>query len=204
MNSFLDTYSRRLAIAVECGTSNALIRGDSISGKWSNQPRIWTPSRPLSIAEELLNSVDSVSVDEIPKRVLKFTKDYGPLILPFQSGKHFDFPLSEWLGKRAEFIGAWKILSAGVARDGPVQVGIDKGDRFEFTSRELRFCTARLAAYVSLELAAVPPGRLRICHNRLNGCKTPYFFATDLRNRYCSESCSKAAIREAKLRWWNE
>lgn len=227
MGRYLDTISRKFGIEVESGVATASHSGDVVSGRWASSPRVWTPrSWPRSIAEELLNSIESVSVERFPDVVVEFTKKYGVLTLPFKKGESFRFAISEWLSKRAELDATWRVVSSlrGDGGGRPIRIWMDKGERFEFSAGHLRFHTNNLDTYVNLEIAAVPPIRLRICQNRLsqvnrqvpavptiqllenqlNDCKAPYFIATDLRDRYCSKDCSSAAVREAKLRWWNE
>ena len=212
MKTYLDTLSRKFAIAVECGVSDVCLKGKVITGKWRKSPKVWTPaSSPRSIAEELLNSTEAVSVADLPRVAAEFTKKYGPIMMPFQSGGCFQFSVSEWLSKRAELEATWRLVSAArrnaPAGGSPVKVCMDRGEYFEFSAGRLRFRTTHLDTYVSLEIAAVPKSRLRVCENRLSpsqGCKSPYFIATDLRNKYCSGTCSAAAVREAKRRWWND
>jgi hypothetical protein len=207
VKSYLDSISRRFGIAVESGTSSVSLKGSTVSGRWSKPPKVWTPrSASRSIAEELLNSTEAVSVQEIPETVAAFTRKYGPLTLPCCPGNEFDFTLSQWLGKRAELDAVWRLVSSARTRSGgaPVRAFVGNAEFFEFGVGGMTFHTSRLDTYISLEIAAVPNGRLRICPNRLDGCKCPYFIAVDLRNQYCSDRCASVAVRKTKLRWWNE
>jgi hypothetical protein len=62
--------------------------------------------------------------------------------------------------------------------------------------------------------ATISPVEAAIFHLRQNyrralccsnpECPAPYFFATKLRQKYCSDACAIPAQREAKRRWWNE
>ena len=209
---YLETVSRKFAIAVECGVSAISLKSGVIAGEWQKSPRVWTPaSSPRSIAEELLNSTEAVSIEDVPRAVVEFTKKYGPITVPFRSGGCFQFSVPEWLSKRAELEATWRLVASArrsvPAGGSSVKVWMDKGEYFEFSAGRLRFRTTHLDTYVSLEIAAVPKSRLRVCENRLNpleGCKSPYFVASDLRKKYCSGICAAAAVREAKRRWWND
>src|ERR1700730_5773189 len=205
MTSYLDTISRRLEIAVECGASEVSLKANVISGRWCSTPKVVTPTSPRSVVEDLLNSTESVSVHAFGKVATDFTRRYGALALPYRPNEKFSFSLSDWIRDQKQMESVWHILSGqSHAPSARTRVFMSEGERFEITAGHLSFRTVYLQTYAYLAMAAVPKRRLCVCANRLAGCKTPFFIAKDLRSKYCSDICAAEGEKASKLRWWND
>lgn len=199
---YLDTISRKFTIVVECGASQVSLKGDLISGVWCKVPKLVRPDVKRSVAEDLLNGVEPLGSVPFDKAALSFTRNYGALMYPFRHGAAFEFKVSKWIDCQQGLRSIWQQWS----REGReiIRIETNPHEYFDIVAGELRFRTQSLDTYILLEMAAVPRARLRVCPNIGSGCKTPYFIAQDLRNRYCSPRCASKGVREAKLRWWNE
>ena len=204
MKQYLEQVSSNFAIEVETGAANVLLTGDYISGKWLSAPTVVRIGSPRPVTIELLNATESVSVNRYPEMALKFTKKFGALTSPYCSGLSFSFSIAEWRNRQAALRATWAFASHAGRHAIPISIPVDKGEHFGFNAGRLSFHTQRLDTFISLEIASVPAPRLCVCANRLRGCKSPFFIADDLRERYCSETCAQEGKRLAKLRWWNK
>jgi hypothetical protein len=133
---------------------------------------------------------------------LKFTKKFGALTSPYCSGSSFQFSIAEWRSKQAALRATWAFVSRAGRHAIPNRIPVDKGAYFGFHAGRLSFHTQRLDTFISLEIASVPAHLLCVCANRPGGCKSPFFIADDLRERYCSETCAQEGQKLAKRRWW--
>lgn len=207
MNKFLESTLGHFGVVVYTGTKNVEFDGEYVTGQWASQPTIIRFGlRPRAAAVELLNALSGRKNDSSQKAVLQFTRKYGPLNVPFIAGETFRFAIGDWKAQRNRLLISWKIVSTAGKQGRPVYIRVDgnNGDHFCIEHGCLSFRTKRLMTYMELEVASVPAQRLRKCANFAYGCESPYFFADDLRNKYCSDACSIAGKNRAKLEWWNE
>jgi hypothetical protein len=184
------------------GTRNVLLEGDHISGQWATAAVIYRIDKAHAIALDLLNT-PHVGKRSYADAALDFTKKFGPLTIPFSRGASFRFSISEWKETRQNLHIAWKVASSAAKWNQPFYLPLD-GDHFSFEKGRITFRTQKLITYAALEIASISAQRLRRCANFGYGCKSPFYFASDLRERYCSQMCANEAKKRAKLRWWNE
>jgi hypothetical protein len=202
VNNGLERGFEKLRVEVQTGTQNVLLKGDYITGEWASEAVVHRIDETRAIALELLN------VTHVQRKyedaALDFTKKFGPITILFGHGASFKFSISEWKSARQQLHIAWKAASSTARWNrSPLYLPID-GDHFIFEKAGITFRTQKLLTYAALEIASIPTARLRRCANFPHGCKSPFFFASDLRERYCSQRCANEAKKRAKLRWWNE
>lgn len=202
-----------LRIEAETGTSDVELVGHHITGIWMPNPKIVRVGSPRPVAAELLNLDQHATGQPFERAALKFTKKFGPITIPCQPGLPFRFAAEGWLHSVARLMGAWEAISNARRRTIPINVPLAEGEYFNFAGGRLTFRTRLLYTFMALEIASVRSGLLRKCANVLNPldgnprpdfCRTPYFVASDKREKYCSEACAKVGKRRANLRWWNE
>ena len=212
MNHLLVNGLTNSGIAVETGVSNAELQGDCIVGTWLATPKVIRAGRSRPIAIQLLNSLIGVELDRRPEVALKFTKRFGPLALPYSAGSPFSFPMFDWVAHVARLTEIWAWVARSAREKAPADISLISGEYVRFTDGGFTLRTPRLGTFVALEIASVPALRLRVCANHryggalfdYHGCRTPYFIASDGREKYCSEDCARAAKRRANLDWWNK
>jgi hypothetical protein len=207
MKCTLDRGSTNFGIAVETGVSNVEIQSvdfqdDCITGRWLATPKVIRAGASRPVAVELLNSLEGVGSDRLPEVALKFTKRYGPLEFPYRAGEPFRFLTHDWDVSVKQLQGIWAMVSNLSRKAAPLSVG--NGAYLRFANGRITFITRFLPAFVVCEMGSVPAPLLCVCANRGKGCKSPYFIASDKRERYCSESCAQASQRRVKLEWWNK
>ena len=204
MNSSLEGNSNNLSIEVQTGTRDVVLDRNCIVGSWDAKGTIYRIGAGRAIALNVLNPF--LSNDRLADAALDFTRRFGPLTVPFCGAASFRFSIDEWKMARKYLHGVWKAASSGSRRKWPFNLPVDKsdGDHFSFDNGRLTFRTRSLSTFMALEVAAIPVENFRRCANFGYGCKSPYFFASDLRERYCSETCSHESKKRAKLKWWNE
>jgi hypothetical protein len=204
MNSGLERKLDIFTIEVQTGTRDVALDGENITGAWVDKGAIHRiGEQPREIALHVLNPF--LSGVRLTDAVLDFTKRYGPLTVPFRSAEPFRFSIKEWKMARHFLHVLWKAASNGLKRKWPISIPVDKsdGDHFSFDDGRLTFRTQSLSTFMALEIARTPVEKFRQCANFGYGCKAPYFFANDLRERYCSEACARESKKRAKLDWWN-
>jgi hypothetical protein len=197
-------------IEVQTGVSNVELQSvdfqdDYIAGTWLATPKVIRIGASRPVAVELLNSLEGVGSDRLPEVALKFTKRYGPLEFPYRAGEPFRFLTHDWAVSVKQLQGLWAMVS-NLSRKGiPLSIGDGPfSARLRFVNGRITFVMDFLPAFVSVEMASVPAPRLCFCANRGLGCKSPYFIASDKREKYCSERCALAGKRRANLDWWNK
>jgi hypothetical protein len=204
VKSSLESISNNLRIEVQTGTKNVAFEGNYITGVWKTKGSIYRVGEGRAIALNVLNPF--LASDRLVDEVLDFTKKYGPLTVPFYGAESFKFSINEWQIARKYLLGIWRGASSGEKRKWPFNLPLDKnnGDNFGFENGQLTFRTLSLSTFMALEISTVPVKRFRQCANFVYGCKSPYFFADDLRDRYCSEACAYESRKRTKLKWWND
>jgi hypothetical protein len=174
--------------------------------------RLPKPAELLSALEgglpkvaELLDSLPGVGRGCLEKAALDFTRKYGPLEFPYCAGEPFQFSVRDWGVSVRQLQDMWTWISKCSRKGIPLSIGDGPfSARLRFINGRITFVTDFLPAFVALEMASVPAPLLCVCANRGKGCKSPYFIASDKREKYCSESCAQAAQRRVKLEWWNK
>jgi hypothetical protein len=211
MRHYLESGWAKFGIAVETGVSNVEIQSvdfqdDYITGRWLATPKVIRTGASRPVAVELLNSLEGVGSDRLPEVALKFTKKYGPLEFPYRAGEPFRFLTHDWAVSVKQLQGIWAMVSNLSRKAAPLSIGNGSniGAYLRFANGRITFITRFFPAFVVLEMASVPAPLLCVCANRGKGCKSPYFIASDKRERYCSEHCAQAAQRRVKLDWWNK
>jgi hypothetical protein len=219
MKSVLERSFEKMAIVVETGTADVSSESGYIAGRWASEAvvhRIEAARRldkPYPLALYLLNATYGRSYEDA---ALYFTRKFGPLTIPFSSGASFGFSVSEWRAARQRLHIAWiEASSSGkssatklseVKSKQALYLPLD-GDSFSFEKGRITFSTQRLLTYAAFEIASISAKRLKICANF--GCPgytciAPFFFAVDLREKHCSETCANEARNRSKLNWWNK
>jgi hypothetical protein len=204
VNSGLERTSHIIGIEVQTGTRNVALEGDYVTGAWDAEGTIYRIGKRRAISLDMLNPF--LGKNRLADAVVDFTNRFGPLTIPFCCAASFRFSISEWKMARRNLHWVWKAASSGLKRNRSFTLPVDKsdGDHFRLDKGRITFRTQRLSTYMALEIATIPAERLRMCANFVSGCKSPFFFASDLREKYCSETCAHASKRRAKLEWWNE
>jgi hypothetical protein len=141
-----------------------------------------------------------------PRRIVKFTKKYGPLMLRSEAGQEFEFSIVEWQRYQAQFREAWE---RDLPRAGKYFTGrqlmfyadfpVEEGELWEFVGGRPSFQTSTLYRLLLLELASVSWDDRRKC--KRDGCQNPYYISGDRKRRYCSEECNHEAGKAAKRKW---
>jgi hypothetical protein len=212
MKRFLVSGSANFGIEAETGVSNAELQGDSIAGTWLATPKVIHAGASRPIAVQLLNSLIGVELDRRPEVALKFTKRFGPLAIPYRAGSSFSFPMFDWVAHVARLTEIWAWVARASREKVPADISLFSGEFVRFADGGVTLRTHRLGTFVALEIASVPHSLLCVCANHrykgalfeYHGCKSPYFIASDGREKYCSESCARAGKRRANLDWWNK
>jgi hypothetical protein len=192
----LDTSVHAIRFSVLVSTSRAELEGsDHVVGERTGSRRL--VNRARSVTEEFLNCGSDA------QSILSFTCKYGPLRDP-PGRERFQFDLANWRNEQKRLRGWWDMFAL-VSKDKSTissrAVETVPHECFRIDSAGLTFECASLSHYMVLEIAALPSERIRICQRE--GCRSR-FFANDLREKYCSESCKAVERNKAKLRYWNE
>jgi hypothetical protein len=200
----LERSSSNLRIEVQTGTRKVVLEGDYITGFWDAKGAIYRIGEGRAIALNVLNPF--LGSDRLEDAVLDFTKRFGPITIPFCSDASFSFSIGEWKRARQDLYVVWKGASSGLKRKWQFNLPVDKsdGDHFSFENGRPAFRTQNLSKFMDLEIATVPAKGFKRCASFAYGCKSPYFFSSDLRERYCSETCAHESKKRAKLKWWDE
>jgi len=206
VNNDLERVSKNLTIEVQTGTRHVMFEGkDYITGAWDANGTVHRMGEHRrAIALDVLNPF--LRGDRLADAALDFTKKFGPITIPFDREKPFRFSIHEWKIARKYLYGVWKAASSRLERKWPLNLPVDvrDGDHFSFANGRLTFRTQNLSTFMALEIATIPVEGFRRCANFGCGCKSPYFFASDLRERYCSETCANESKKRAKLKWWDD
>ena len=202
VNKSLERSLETFGIEVRTGATNVVLKGDDIIGEWASEATAYRIDKRRAIALDLLNS-PYIGKRNYADAAKDFTQKYGPLTIPFCPSASFRFSIDEWKATRRELHFAWKAASSAAKRSHTLNLPLD-GDHFSLYKGQITFSTHKLITYMALEIGTIPAKSLRMCANFVFGCKSPFFFASDLREKYCSESCAREAKKRVKLKWWNE
>ena len=190
--------------------TEAKLSNDAIEGRFGMIERKELPG----LLENFLNWPDD------PESILRFTRRYGPVVLQPaktwrpQHSQHWSFTLGRWRTFQGYLRSFWKMevdwwqKNPGIEANFPLQ----DGDVLEFVQAEGRGSDdhvlieiGNLSRFLELCVVALPGARLRRCKRTSeDGCDTPYFVATHLKQDYCSDKCAHWAQKAVKRDWWNK
>ena len=132
-----------------------------------------------------------------PESVLRFTRKYGPLQdLPIASAE-FEVHWLPWQLDQRRLRSLWqqrRVFELSDAERTGGSLALGKG--------WLTYRAANLFAFLYMDLTTCEPKRLRMCKRA--DCPTPYFIASHLKQRFCSDKCAESGQREWKRKWWME
>ena len=203
MNSGLERDLNNIGIEVQTGIKSAVQEGEYVAGTWNAEGEMYRIGEGRAIALDVLNPF--LRERSFANAVLEFTRKFGPLTIPFSRGESFRFSIREWKTARRALHFVWKAAASGRRSNRAVKIPCESNlDYFNRSQGRLTFRTQTLSTYAALEIASIPAELLRTCENQKFGCKSPFFFASDLRERYCSATCAHEAKKRIKLKWWNE
>lgn len=202
MKNGLERSLSNIAIEVQTGTRDVVLEGDYISGVWQTRGTIHRVGTGRAIALDVLNPF--LGKSSLADAILLFTKKFGPLTIPYRRSSSFRFSIREWKAARRVLHFAWKAASTGAKGNRDFTIPLDAQDCFNLENGQATFRTQKLITFAALEIASIPADRLKTCENRSFGCESPFFFASDLREKYCSEACAHESKKRKKLKWWNE
>ncbi len=142
--------------------------------------------------------------------VLRFTRRYGALKAPLISGEKYSFTLDDWRKDHLRIRSIWDMdqyifKKFGLHRDGDPQqevVRAEEGEEFVRRFGRLEYKTQSLYRLIWMQLVSIPRERLLRCCRP--NCVTPYFVASHLRQKYCSDLCAHSAQRVWKREWWKK
>jgi hypothetical protein len=145
-----------------------------------------------------------------PKAIEGFTRKFGSLRAPLKSGQTFAFRLSDWKLDQDRIRAAWDqslylFQKFGLRNHGSLAlrtVPAEDGEEFVSKHGALEYKANSLFRFLWLEFASTSLERLRKC--KLKDCPTPYFIASHLGQRYCTEVCAHQAQCEWKKNWWKD
>ena len=151
-----------------------------------------------SLMEALANSLGSAD------DVVRFTERYGPLNARLKSGEKrtIRFKISDWKNLQRQYRDTWDrmMLGRGRMRLPAENLPVVAGEQFDWWFDDLSFKAGSLYRLLLLELYSMPRARLKKC--RRADCRTPYFIAEHLSQRYCT-TCKNEARLENKRKWWS-
>lgn len=195
--------SRPMTFCTLAGVAHAELHGDEIVGAQKNPLTEVRASNGSALCALFANWPND------PKGILNFTKRYGVLREPPRPGAPFSFPIADWrldqalLRRRWEFASymhnKWGLTNYRGRSQSSIRVA--DGEAFVQCDGKLEYRTQSLLRLLQLELASLPPDRLRKC--KRPGCRT-YFFANHLKTYYCCDACGQWAQSEWKKNWWRE
>jgi hypothetical protein len=132
-----------------------------------------------------------------PKSILRFTRKYGPLQDEPIGSAEFEVFWLPWRMDQRRLRSLWQKrrvfeLSDAARAGGSLTLG--KG--------WLTYRAVNLFVYLYMDLVTCEANRLRMCKRA--DCPNPYFVASHLKQRFCSEQCAAWGQREWKKQWWTE
>jgi len=163
-----------------------------------------------------------------PDAILKFTKKYGPVVVPFRkTGRQFGYAIPKrqrltvterlWPGQAWSFsLESWRSRQVGLQQewetraeceeDAPLfRLGHEDELQFHKTEDQITLRVASPERFLPISLYALPAERMKTCNRpREDGCPTPYFIATHFSQAYCSPECAAWAQKAVKRNWWKE
>ena len=203
LDSALAPYPRRpFVLEVRTGVDGASVHGaGSIHGRWKEYGPILRIDSKIRLLEDFANWADD------PRSILRFTKRYGPLDLPFKGGQEFHFTIKQWRRRQKEFRDRWE--KEMVVFGKPINVfpffsfKAKPGEAIEVSFGKLSFRTSTLYRLLVLGLYSRSSMALKKCGNP--ECDSSYFLCKERRKQtYCSDLCARWAQKKWKREWWNK
>src|SRR5262245_1489817 len=157
--------------------------------------------------------------------ILKFTKKYGPMVVHQREpskgtgflshkglptwqlwpGESWQFSVQEWRNLQVVLRAEWE--SRVGQREEAHRVWLWYEDMLQFhkTADRISLQIATPLRFLRISLNALPTERMKKCRRPTEeGCPTPYFVATHLRQEYCSIECAAWAQKATKREWWKQ
>ncbi len=132
-----------------------------------------------------------------PQSVLRFTRKYGPLQNEPIAGREFEVFWLPWQLDQRRLRSLWqrrRIFELSDAERTGGLLALGKG--------WLTYRAVNLFVFLYMDLVTCEAKRLRMCKRA--DCPTPYFIASHLKQRFCSDKCAEWGQREWKKKWWTE
>ncbi|HXM64157.1 MAG TPA: hypothetical protein VN950_25065 [Terriglobales bacterium] len=132
-----------------------------------------------------------------PKSILRFTRKYGPLRDEPVAGKEFEVFWWPWQADQKRLRSLWRrrgVFDLSEAESTGGSLALGKG--------WLTYRVVNLFVYLYMDLVTCEAKRLKICKRA--DCPNPYFIASHLKQRFCSDKCAEWGQREWKKQWWTE
>jgi hypothetical protein len=160
----------------------------SAAGSWRAEQKRNTDKRGTAIVR-FANMKCGVS------EVLRFLKDYGPVVVNRRAEHATRFTLKDWERWQAEFREIW---------NGPAlkdwSLPFADGDELACVHGVPALRLPDLWRYLVVNLHAAGLHRTK-CLNP--DCPAPFFVARHLKEKYCTPECVLWAKRRDRLEWWN-
>jgi hypothetical protein len=178
------------------GVEEVRVEGLEIVGRWKNSLEHIYSSPKKRLAEQFANCASDDAA------IVRFTKRYGPLTCEALPGAEFRFRVQDWRFEQDCFRQRWEHLrpQRGVKKVSAEYQRNQGGDGIEYEDGSLRYRTTNLNRFLLLDLLSCPAERLRRCARP--DCENPYFVASHLGQRYCSEKCAGWKQQQHKKEWW--
>lgn len=187
---------QRIRFCALAGVQEARLSDKKVSGRWKSLPdRIYGPTQ-RRLAQDFANWSSE------PKEILRFTKKFGPLRGRWKGGRRFEFSFQAWRSELLQFRGIWEGMSLQTRRYGGIAILDRTAHGWDFFDGKLTYTAASLGEFLQLDLFSCPVERLRRCLKP--DCHSPYFIARHLKQKYCSDECSKWAQSIWKKGWWRQ
>lgn len=169
-----------------------------------------TPKNPLPEycgQDDLYLCAEFANWPSDANQVLRFTRQYGSLGPFREDNEQYVFSIADWRTSQQKLRRLWEVSVDAAERLGNRNrdfgietFKVETGEDFFWTREKLVYRTKSLFRFIWIEFHCIPLDRLRKCADK--DCKTPYFVAPHLGQRYCSDLCARSAQREAKKNWW--
>src|ERR1700687_4361497 len=160
-----------------------LVGTNKIAGRFkSNLEEFYGPPKRRLI-EDFLNWPSD------PQSVLRFTRKYGPLRDQPIAGAEFEVFWFPWKLEQRRLRSLWeqrRIFELPDAERNGGSLALGKG--------WLTYRAVNLFVYLYMDLVTWKTKRLRMCKRA--DCPTPFFIASHLKQRFCSDKCAEWGQRE--------
>jgi hypothetical protein len=187
----------RITFFTLAGVDNAQLDGELIVGRFADSLKLFYDLKGKSLFEEFANWPSG------ERKVLDFTRRYGPLEEGARERGTFKFSLEQWRFSQTSFRETWEHLQPRPGVRPISGLYQDRGGHgWAYDGGRLTYRAVNLKELMLLSLWACPKERLRKCARP--DCPHPYFVARHLKQNYCSEPCATWGQRQWKLKWWKE
>jgi len=189
------------------------LEGDRVRIRYGRKMEI--KQLPTTIVTDFLNWPTE------PHDILRFTKLYAPIWpaetkesserrfreigLPApEPGSEAEFLLSTWRRLQSNAQNGWDRVAR--AKDPKPTMALPPGALlFDRLNDRVDLAISDFWLFIQCRMWALPPERMKTCKRPADqGCDTPYFIATHLRQDYCSDKCAHWGLKGAKREWWRQ